>query len=161
MLGLARWGLLAICLVNLLPLFTARGGLGEYARGGSLTVAHLGTCFDDVDQVERAHISCSAHWSAGGREVDGTVTELDPAGSRAVVQGASGTHLEVVLPATDVRVFADGATARQADTRSMALGGGVLAVTVALLAWEMVLLARRATARRATTRLGRREPAAT
>ncbi|WP_432993451.1 hypothetical protein [Dactylosporangium sp. CA-233914] len=148
MLAVARWVLIGICLLIVIPLLTSRGGLGEYARGGSLTTAHLDTCFENVDRLERPHIACSARWSTGAREVRGAVTEVDPTGAKAVTGGGSGSHYEVRVPATDVRVFAHGTDARPADATAMAAGAGFLLATLALLAWETVTLVRRFTARR-------------
>ncbi|MFG2041531.1 hypothetical protein [Dactylosporangium sp. NPDC048998] len=161
MIRVVRWVLLGFCLISLLSLLSTRGGLGEYARGASLTTAHLGTCFEDIDQLERPRITCSARWNAGADEVRGTVSEVDPTGARAVIEGTSGVHYEVRLPATatDVRVFADGTKARPADTRSVALGAGFLIAVVGLLAWEAVVLLRRCAARRCVARPAKLEPA--
>ncbi|WP_432993463.1 hypothetical protein [Dactylosporangium sp. CA-233914] len=151
MLSIVRWVLLGLCLINLIALLAVRGGLGEYVRGGSLTTAHLGTCFDDIER-EQSHVTCSARWTAGAREVQGTVTEADPTGAAAVAEGSSGSHIEVRLPVTDVRVFAHGTNARMADPASMAAGGGFLLATLALLAWAAAGPVRRFTARRCVAR---------
>ncbi|GAA1572051.1 hypothetical protein GCM10009827_112570 [Dactylosporangium maewongense] len=140
MLRFARWVLLAFCLLSLVPLLTGRGGLGEYLRGASLTTAHVGTCVEDIDELERSHITCTARWPEGAGDVIG----IAPEGVTAVDAGVSGSHYEVRLPGgEDLRVFARGAEARAADSKSMLVGGGVLLVTVALLAWELTVVVRR------------------
>ena len=157
MVGIARRVLAGICLLILIPLLITRGGLGEFARGASLTTAHVGTCFEDIDRMEIGHITCSARWSADSRQVEGTVTEVDSPDARAVSPSVNGVHFEVRLPVQDITVFADGTSARQADSKSMSLGAGFLIALVSLLAWEAVTLARRAAARRSLARLGSRE----
>jgi hypothetical protein len=156
MIRILRWVLVGFCLINIAALLYVRGGLGEYLRGATLTTAHLGACVEDIDRVERANITCSARWDAGDGPVDGTVSHVDGAGARAA-SGASGSHYAVELPAgaSEVRVFARGAQARPADTRSMAAGAGVLLLTVALLGWDAVRFLRG----RRVSREPRRQPA--
>jgi len=144
MIRLFRWVAIGFCLINLVALLSDRGGLGEYLRGSRAVTAHLGTCRDHIDDTERSHITCSARWTVSTGEVEGSVTDVDPAGVTAVA-GSSWTDYEVRLPAgaTEMRVFARGAGARPADTTSMWAGGGVLLAIVGLLAWESIVILRR------------------
>lgn len=157
MVAIARRVLAGICLLILIPLLTTRGGLGEYLRGASLATAHVGTCIEDIDNMEIGHVTCTARWAVDSREVEGTVTEVDSTGVGAVSPNVNGVHFEVRLPVQDITVFADGTSARPADSKSMSLGAGFLIALVALLAWEAVAIGRRAAARRSAARLGRRE----
>lgn len=140
MLGIVRWFLIVFCLVNLVPLLTQRGGLGEYARGATITTAQPGTCFEDIDQQERGQVTCAARW--GG--IDGSVLLGEQVRAVPVVAGVSGSHYEVRLPAgyERVQVFADGSEARQTDPPAMALGAAALLVMAGLLAWQGIVTGR-------------------
>jgi hypothetical protein len=159
MIRILRWALVGFCLINIAALLYVRGGLGEYLRGAALTTAHLGPCVEDVDGMERSNIVCRARWDAGDGPVEGAVSHVEETGARAA-PGASGSHFAVDLPggATEVRVFARGARARPADTRSMAAGAGVLLLTVALLAWDATIFLRGRRRRRGPVVEATREP---